>query len=66
MGWVPESYLEIFETNCKAVQDYDATELTVKIGEEFLIEKEESGWFWLNDEKGKEGWVPKKNVRIIE
>jgi len=65
-GWVPETYLELQEEVCDVLQNYNAIELTVNIGEEFMIEEEESDWFWLNNEKGKEGWVPKKNVRIIE
>ena len=66
-GWVPENYLEVQENNCEALQDYNAVELTVIIGDEFMIDKEESGWYWVHDEgTGREGWVPMKNVRIME
>jgi uncharacterized protein YgiM (DUF1202 family) len=65
-GWVPEAYLNLQETHCEVLQDYNAIELTVNIGEEFIIEKEESGWFWVRDEGGREGWIPIISVRIIE
>ena len=65
MGWVPESYLEIYETNCKVLQDYDATELSVDVGQELIIKKEEAGWIWATNQQGKSGWVPLKNVQMI-
>ena len=56
--WVPESYLEISGVTGKAKQDYNATELSVKVGEE-------AEWFWVINQQGKSGWVPIKNVKII-
>ncbi|TKJ23048.1 MAG: hypothetical protein CEE43_04855 [Promethearchaeota archaeon Loki_b32] len=63
--WVPENYLEIHGNTGKANQDYNATELTVSIGEELIIEEEEADWFWVTNQQGKSGWVPIKNVQII-
>jgi len=63
--WVPENYLEIDGNIGKANQDYNATELTVSIGEELIIEEEEADWFWVTNQQGKSGWVPIKNVQII-
>jgi uncharacterized protein YgiM (DUF1202 family) len=63
--WVPESYLEIQETTGKAKQDYNATELTVRVGEELIIEKEEAEWYWVTNQRNRSGWVPIKNVKII-
>ena len=48
------------------LQDYNSTELNITIGEELIIEKEEAEWFWVINQKGKEGWVPIENVEIIE
>ena len=42
MGWVPESNLKILETTCKVLQDYDATELSVDVGQELTIKMESS------------------------
>jgi len=63
--WVPEKYLEIHGNTCKILQDYNATELTITVGEELIIEKEEAEWFWVINQRGKSGWVPIKNVKII-
>ncbi|MHA2398126.1 MAG: SH3 domain-containing protein [Promethearchaeota archaeon] len=65
-GWVPTNYLRIQDNNCIALQDYDATELTVSIGEDLFIEKQESGWIWASNKEGKKGWVPLENVKIVE
>ena len=61
-GWVPESYLQIKGNSGKLLFDYDATELTVKKGEELKILKEQSGWLWCENRKGDYGWVPKDKV----
>ena len=63
--WVPESYLEIHGNTGKAKQDYNATELTITVGEELIIEKEEAEWFWVINQQRKSGWVPIKNVKTI-
>ncbi len=63
--WVPEKYLEIDRNMCKLLQDYNATELTITVGEELIIEKEEAEWFWVTNQQGKSGWVPIKHVKII-
>jgi uncharacterized protein YgiM (DUF1202 family) len=63
--WVPENYLEIDENTCKILQDYNATELSITVGEELIIENEEAEWFWVTNQQGNSGWVPIKNVEII-
>ena len=65
-GWIPKNYLEIHGNKAFILRDYDATELTASIGEEFLIEYEESGWGWLTSKSGKSGWIPLENIEIIE
>ena len=61
--WVPRNYIKIHGTSGITLQDYDATELTVFIGEELVIEKEESGWVRVSNVEGKKGWVPLENIR---
>ncbi len=63
--WVPENYLEIKGNKAKITRDYNATELSVNVGEELAIEEEEAEWYWVTNQKGKSGWVPIKNVKII-
>jgi hypothetical protein len=43
-------------------QDYDATELTVRAGEELMVMVEESGWLWCANRTGQRGWVPANHV----
>lgn len=61
-GWVPKSYLQIKGNSGKLLFDYDATELSVKRGEELRILKEESGWLWCQNRKGDYGWVPSDKI----
>lgn len=63
--WVPENYLEIDGNNGKILQNYNSKELAVKVGEVFLIQREEAEWFWVENEIGKSGWVPIKNLKLI-
>ncbi|MFX1418222.1 MAG: SH3 domain-containing protein [Promethearchaeota archaeon] len=63
--WVPENYLEIKGRLGKMNQDYNATELSVKTGEELIIKKQEAEWFWVVNQQAKSGWVPIKNVKVL-
>lgn len=65
-GWVPENYLEIHGKKCTALIDYNAIELTVSVGQEFEIEKEESGWVWVSNKQGQNGWIPLEKVEVFE
>jgi len=65
-GWVPEKYLEIKGGDAVAVCDYDATELTVTVGEELVILHEESGWAWAVNQNNQTGWVPLECVAMAE
>ncbi len=59
-GWVPESYLKRQGDSGTLLCDYDATELTVKAGEEVLAGEKACDWLWCTNSEGKKGWVPKK------
>ena len=37
----------------------------MKTGEVLIIKEEEAEWFWVINQEGKSGWVPIKNVQII-
>jgi hypothetical protein len=56
--WVPEAYLLKQGEDCIAFRDYDATELTVRTGEDLLVGEEVSGWTWCTNQAGQSGWVP--------
>ncbi|MFX0028442.1 MAG: SH3 domain-containing protein [Candidatus Hermodarchaeota archaeon] len=64
-GWIPKSYLNIKGRNAILLRDYDATEINAIVGEEFIIEEEESGWFWVSSKEGIKGWIPIRNVEVF-
>jgi uncharacterized protein YgiM (DUF1202 family) len=65
--WVPEAYVERRGDTCVMLCDYEATELSVRVGEELLVSgEEESGWVWCTNQAGQSGWVPGDNVRVEE
>ena len=57
-GWVPEGWVKVEGDHCVLQRDYDATELTVEVGEDLAGVFEESGWAWVRNAQGAEGWVP--------
>ncbi len=68
-GWVPEAYLERHGDTGILRCDYDAIELTIHVAEILTFHKAESGFFWVTDQVGRQGWVPASHVephKIIE
>lgn len=63
--WIPMDYLDIHENKAKIIKDYNAIELTVATGQILVIEKESYGWVWVNDENNNSGWIPLKNVKLL-
>ncbi len=62
-GWVPAAYLDIKENLGRLRRDYDAIELTIRIGELLTVHEVESGFCWVTNPAGLKGWVPAANVR---
>jgi hypothetical protein len=65
-GWVPENSIKIDANGAVAQQNYEASEVTVMEGEIVRIEKVESGWAWVTNMTNETGWVPLKNLKIVE
>ena len=65
-GWVPEAFLERHGDTGIMRCDYDAIELTIHIGELLTAHKAESGFFWVTDQAGRQGWVPASHVEPYE
>ena len=63
-GWVPETYLERHGENGYMRCDYDAIELTIHGGEILTCHKAESGFFWVTNQAGQNGWVPSTHVEL--
>jgi hypothetical protein len=57
-GWVPSAYVEINGEHGRMRQDYNAIELTIRVGEILTVHKTESSFHWATNENGQQGWVP--------
>ncbi len=57
-AWVPEAWVEINGNCCVLKRDYDSRELTVQPGDALEVVFTESGWGWVRNREGREGWVP--------
>ena len=65
-GWVPKTYLEYFGKVGKMLCDYNAIELTVRVGEILTVHKAESDFYWVTNQEGVQGWVPISHVESCE
>ncbi len=65
-GWVPEKSIKIDGDVAVGQQSYVAREVTVMEGEIVRIENVESGWAWVTNMTDQTGWVPLKNLKIVE
>jgi hypothetical protein len=63
-GWVPEKYLDRQGDRGIAQKDYSTAELTITVGEKVVLEREDSGWYWVTNQSDQSGWVPVENVAI--
>ena len=64
--WVPEAYVERRDDTGVMRRDYEATELSVSVGEELVMgEEEESEWVWCTNRGGRSGWVPLDNIEEV-
>ena len=65
-GWVPESYIEPNDNSGVMRCDYDAIELTIHVGDILTFLKAESGFYWVSDQTGRQGWVPASHVETVK
>lgn len=63
-GWVPENYLERHGNIGYLRCDYNAIELTIQVGEILTCHKEESGFIWVTNQIGQQGWIPSTHVEL--
>jgi hypothetical protein len=61
-GWVPAVYLDRRDNIGRLRCDYDAIELTIRVGELLTVHKMESSFYWVTDRNGRQGWVPMDHV----
>jgi uncharacterized protein YgiM (DUF1202 family) len=65
-GWVPEKIVKITGGKAVAQQPHDAHEISMQEGEIVRIERIETGRAWVTDMTNETGWVPLKNLKIVE
>ena len=65
-GWVPEKIVEVRGGRAVAQQPHDAREISMQEGEIVRIERIETGRAWVTDMTNETGWVPLKNLKIVE
>jgi len=65
-GWVPETYIERQGDLGYMRCDYNAIELTIRVGERLTVHKAESGFLWVTNQAGQDGWVPSTHVEVYE
>jgi len=65
-GWVPKTYVEFFGKLGKMRFEYNAIELTVRVGDILTVLKAESGFYWVANQKNLQGWVPISHVEYCE
>jgi hypothetical protein len=66
-GWVPGRYLDTSSDTAVVTADYDTTELATTAGEELTLINQDnpSGWAWVRNATGREGWVPLNTVEPV-
>jgi len=62
-GWIPRPLLRIEGSRGVALEDYDAHELSVAVGERITASREVCGWAWCVVDTNRSGWVPLSHLR---
>ncbi len=65
-GWTPRNWLVQSDGTWRVDREFNATELTVTLGDILDIAFEESGFFWATKQNGELGWVPCENVSVVK
>jgi SH3-like domain-containing protein len=63
-GWVHQRYLDGPSGAARAVRDYTAQELDADAGEAVQLIEEAGGWWWCENTRGAQGWLPAHDLRI--
>lgn len=64
-GWMPEGYVTIEGEHGIAKVDYNAIELTVKVGDVVTVLDQSHQWAWCKTADGELGWVPLENIDLV-
>lgn len=63
-GWVPARHIDVSSEPAVVLAPYDTTELAAAVGELLmvLVIDDPSGWTWVRNALGHEGWVPNDTI----
>jgi hypothetical protein len=66
-GWVPKQIIQKKGNEGMILEDYDATEFDLVVGEILISEKELNGWIYgmKKNEKEKYAWAPLNHIQKI-
>jgi hypothetical protein len=65
-GWTPMSVIDMHASPVVARSDYSARELDAAEGETLELLRETGGWWWSQNSAGDQGWVPERDMHMIE
>ena len=66
-GWVPARHIDASSEPAVVLAPYDTTELATIVGEPLtvLVIDDPSGWAWVRNALGREGWVPSDTIEPV-
>lgn len=66
-GWAPVAWLRpLGDGHAEALRDYSAQELDVDSGESVQLHHEHGGWWWAERANGARGWLPARDLELLE
>lgn len=65
-GWTPLSVIERDAAPIVARSDYSARELDADAGDVITLLSETGGWWWAQHPAGAPGWIPARDLDILE
>lgn len=63
-GWIPERVLGGDAGTVRCIEAYSARELDVDVGDDVRLLRETGGWWWCENARGAQGWVPATHLQI--
>lgn len=63
-GWIPDRVLDRDSDVAQCIEDYSARELDVDAGESLRLLHETGGWWWCENARGQQGWVPATHLDL--
>ena len=63
-GWIPDDVLDRDSGEARCIRDYSARELDVDVDESLQLLAETGGWWWCENTRGQQGWVPATHLNL--